>query len=73
MVALKTCVLACASTEQFPIKAFLSRRFQSHLAISKINVFYSAQESMPFIIVHGTMKNVMRNRFNIKTATANWI
>ena len=28
---------------------------------------------MPFIIVDGTVDNVMRSRFNIKIATANWI
>ena len=28
---------------------------------------------MPFIIVGGTVDNIMRSRFNIKIATANWI
>ena len=36
---------------------FLPRRFQSHLAIYN-RCFYSAQEVMPFIIVHGTVENV---------------
>ena len=58
MVALKVCVLVCASTEQFPNKAFLSRRFQSHLAIYN-RCFYSAQEGTSFIIIHGTVENIM--------------
>ena len=33
MIALRICVLLCASTEQFPNKSVLSRRFQSHPAI----------------------------------------
>ena len=46
MAALGICVLVCVLTEQFPIF-----KFQSHLAIYN-QCFYSAQESMSFIIVH---------------------
>ena len=56
----------------FQIKAFLSRRYQSHLAIYN-RCFYSAQEGMSFIIVHGAVENVMRSRLNIKIAYADRI
>ena len=105
MVALRICGSVCASAEQLPKKAFLSRRFQSHLItiatphqnrhnsshsshlitivtphhnrhtssqsshLITIDVFYSAQQITPFIVVHGTVKNVMKSPFNIKNAT----
>ena len=54
-----------ASTEQF---------LNKNIFIKTVSVtFYSAQEGIPFIIVHGIVENVMRSQFNIKSATAYWI
>ena len=51
MVALRICVIVCASTVQFPNKGIKSTT----------DAFCSAQEGMPFIIVPGTVENVMRS------------
>ena len=72
MVVLRICVLVCASTEQFPSKSVF---------IKTVSVKSSNLQSMLFIvlrrmslmIVRGAVENVMRSRFNIKTATANRI
>ena len=65
----------CASIEQFPNKSLFIKTVSvtSSSLQSTIDVFYSAREDMSFIIVHGTVENVMRSRFSIKTANANRI
>ena len=72
MSALRTCVLLCASSEQFQNKNVFIKTVS--VASSNLqSMFCSAQEGISFIIVHGTVENVVRSLFNIKTRTPNRI
>ena len=64
MITLRICVLVHQQKNQDGF---------SFIYQSTINIFYGAQQGMPFIIAHGKVEYVIRSRFNIKTATKNWI
>ena len=72
MGVLRICVLVCASTEQFPSKSV----FIKMVSVKSSNLqsmLFIVLRRMSLIIVRGAVENVMRSRFNIKTATANRI